>query len=221
MLASEPGAIETAARIARGESGALLECEAAIARIEARDPPINAVVIRDFDRAREAAAQADALLAAGERRPLLGVPMTVKESFDVAGLPTSWGFEAHREHLPKRDAIVVARLKAAGAVILGKTNVPVGLADWQAVNPIHGRTNNPHDLTRTCGGSSGGSAAALASGMVPLEYGSDIGGSIRVPAHFCGVWGHKPSYGVVPVEGHAPPGTDGARPALGVAGPMA
>lgn len=221
LTSTEPGAIETAARIARGETGALLECEAAIARIEARDGPINAVVIRDFDRAREAASRADARIAAGERAPLLGVPMTVKESFDIAGLPTSWGFEAHRDNRPARDAIVVARLKAAGAVILGKTNVPVGLADWQAFNPIHGRTNNPHDLDRSPGGSSGGAAAALAAGMIPLEYGSDIGGSIRVPAHFCGVYGHKPSYGIVPLEGHLFPGSDGAKPALSVPGPLA
>lgn len=218
---TERGAIETARAIASGETSARAECEAAIARIEERDGAINAVVIRDFDRARAAANAADARLKAGEAAPLLGVPMTVKESFDVAGLPTSWGFPRHRDHIAAADALVVRRLKAAGAVILGKTNVPVGLTDLQAVNPIHGRTSNPHDLSRTSGGSSGGAAAALAAGLTPLEYGSDIGGSIRTPAHFCGVWGHKSSYGLVSSEGHFFPGTDGADAPLGVVGPLA
>lgn len=218
---TEKSALETAAAIRAGETTALLECEAAIARIEARDGPINAVVVRDFDRARQHAAEMDRRLAAGDTAPLLGVPMTIKESYDIAGLPTTWGFEAHRNHIAQKDAVAVMRLKAAGAVFLGKTNVPVGLADLQSVNPIYGRTNNPHDLARVSGGSSGGSAAALASGMVPLEYGSDIGGSIRVPAHFCGVWGHKPTFGVLPTEGHFFPGTDGARVVLSVIGPMA
>lgn len=218
---SERSALETAAAIRSGETTALLECEAAIARIEARDGPINAVVVRDFDRARQQAAEMDRRLAAGDTAPLLGVPMTIKESYDIAGLPTTWGFEAHRGHIAQKDAVAVQRLKAAGAVFLGKTNVPVSLADLQSVNPIYGRTNNPHDHDRVPGGSSGGSAAALASGMVPLEYGSDIGGSIRVPAHFCGVWGHKPTFGVLPTEGHFFPGTDGARVVLSVIGPMA
>jgi amidase len=218
---SERSALETAAAIRSGETTALLECEAAIARIEARDGPINAVVVRDFDRARHQAAEMDRRLAAGDTAPLLGVPMTIKESYDIAGLPTTWGFEAHRNHIAQKDAVAVQRLKAAGAVLLGKTNVPVSLADLQSVNPIYGRTNNPHDHGRVPGGSSGGSAAALASGMVPLEYGSDIGGSIRVPAHFCGVWGHKATFGVLPTEGHFFPGTDGARVVLSVIGPMA
>lgn len=218
---NERTALETAAAIRSGETTALLECEAAIARIESRDGPINAVVVRDFDRARHQAAEMDRRLAAGDTAPLLGVPMTIKESYDIAGLPTTWGFEAHRNHIAQKDAVAVQRLKAAGAVFLGKTNVPVSLADLQSVNPIYGRTNNPHDHGRVPGGSSGGSAAALASGMVPLEYGSDIGGSIRVPAHFCGVWGHKPTFGVLPTEGHFFPGTDGARVVLSVIGPMA
>lgn len=217
----ERTAIETAAAIRAGETSALLECEAAIARIEARDGPINAVVVRDFDRARHQAAEMDRRLGAGDPAPLLGVPMTIKESYDIAGLPTTWGFEQHRNHIAGKDAVAVRRLKHAGAVFLGKTNVPVSLADLQAVNPVYGRTSNPHDPARVPGGSSGGSAAALASGMVPLEYGSDIGGSIRVPAHFCGVWGHKPTFGVLPTEGHFFPGTDGARVVLSVIGPMA
>ncbi|MBV9889375.1 MAG: amidase, partial [Rhizobacter sp.] len=195
-------------------------CEAAIARIEERDGAINAVVVRDFERARQQAAERDALRVRGERPPLLGVPMTVKEAIDVAGLPTTWGIAPFRDYRAKEDAVLVQRLKAAGAVILGKTNVPVGLADWQSFNPIYGRTVNPHDPSRSPGGSSGGSAAALAAGMVAIEVGSDIGGSLRVPAAFCGVFAHKPTYGLVPNRGHGFPGTDGAAVELAVAGPM-
>lgn len=194
----------------------------AIQRIEALDVGINAVVVRDFERARAAAAEADKALAAGERRPLLGLPMTVKEAFNVAGLPTTWGFPSGKEWRPAEDALIVARAKAAGAIILGKTNVPVGLADWQSYNDIYGTTNNPWDVGRTPGGSSGGSAASLAAGFVPLELGSDIGGSLRAPAHFCGVFAHNPSQGLVPIRGHTPPGVP-ALPFevdLGVVGPM-
>lgn len=214
-------ALGIAAAIAAGETSARAQCELAIARIEAGDDAVNAVVVRDFDRALDAADRADAAVARGERQPFLGVPMTVKEAFDVAGLPTSWGFAHARDNLATSDAVVVQRMKAAGAVILGKTNVAPGLADWQSDNPVYGRTSNPHDLSRTAGGSSGGSAAALAAGFVPIEIGSDIGGSIRVPAAFCGVWGHKPSYELIDPYGHRFPGTDGASPPLGVVGPMA
>jgi len=209
-----------AALSARKVSAAELT-DQAIARIEARDPPINAVVVRDFERARTQAKAADAALARGERGPLLGLPMTVKESHNVAGLPTTWGFEQARGFIAAEDSVGVARLKAAGAVVLGKTNIPTSLADWQSVNPIYGRTNNPYDLTRSPGGSSGGGAAALAAGMVPLEFGSDIGGSIRVPAALCGVYGHKPSFDLIPNRGHAPPGADGLGPPLAVVGPLA
>ena len=212
-------ATEMVAALARGETTASRLCGEAIERIERLDGPINAVVVRDFDRARLTAAEADAALARGERRALLGLPMTVKESFNVAGLPTCWGVPAMNGRLAERDATAVARLKAAGAVILGKTNVAMWLADWQSDNPVYGRVNNPLDPARTAGGSSGGAAAAVASGMVPL--GSDIGGSIRVPAAFCGIYGHKPSYGLVPGRGHAPAGRDGASPVLGVFGPLA
>jgi amidase len=209
--------------LAERQVSALELFEAAVARIEAENPKINAVVVRDYDRAREAARAADDALARGEVRPLLGVPMTVKESNNIAGLPTTWGFAEFAGWTARSDAVAVARLKAAGAVILGKTNVPPGLADWQSANPIYGRTNNPHDLGRSPGGSSGGSAAALASGMVPLEFGSDIGGSIRVPAHFCGVFGHKPTHGLIPSTGHSPPGAEGpgSAPEFGVVGPLA
>lgn len=209
------------AAIASGRLSAREACDAAIARIERLDATLNAVVVRDFDRAREQAEMRDRQLAQGDRLPLLGLPMTVKESFDVAGLPTTWGLPPFRDFRPKRDAVVIERLKAAGAVILGKTNVPPSLADWQSTNPIYGRTVNPHDASRSPGGSSGGSAAALASGMVALECGSDIGGSIRVPAAFCGVFGLKPSFGLVPKQGHVFPGTDGAEVELAVVGPLA
>ena len=167
--------------------------EHAIARIESLDQRLNAVVVRDFDRAREAAKAADAALARGERRPLLGIPMTFKEAFNIAGLPTTWGFPQFKDFVPKEDALVVSRMKSAGAVIFGKTNVPLALADFQSYNDIYGTTNNPWDVGRSPGGSSGGSAAALAAGFGPLSFGSDIGGSLRVPAHFCGVYTHKPT----------------------------
>jgi amidase len=215
------GALRTAQAVRTGEVSAVEACQAAIARIEARDGPVHAVVIRDFDRALEQARAIDRRVAAGEAMPLAGVPMTVKESFAVGGLPGCWGIAPLAGWTPPDDRSTVRNLKRAGAVILGKTNVPVALADWQSDNPVYGRTSNPHDLTRSPGGSSGGSAAALAAGMVPLEMGSDIGGSIRVPAHFCGVFGHKPTYGIVPLDGHPFPGADGAPPVLSVAGPMA
>jgi len=218
---SERTALQTAEAIRSGETSALAETEAAIARIEERDGALNAVVVRDFDRARLAAQEIDQRFAAGFDAPFLGVPMTIKESYDVAGLPTTFGFEQHRDHRAATDSLAVKRLKAAGVVVLGKTNVPVALSDLQSVNPVYGRTLNAIDQTRSAGGSSGGSAVALAAGMVPLEFGSDIGGSIRVPAAFNGVWGHKPTWGVVPTDGHALPGTDGARAVLSVIGPMA
>lgn len=212
---------EVSRALAAGQVSAVDLTEAAIARIEARDGPINAVVVRDFDEARLAAKSADAALARGERRPLLGVPMTVKESHNVEGLPTTWGSPAFGNWIAPQDSVGVARLKAAGAVVLGKTNIPPFLSDWQSANPIYGQTRNPWNLDRSPGGSSGGAAAALASGMVPLEFGSDIGGSIRIPAAFCGVYGHKPSFDLIPQRGHAPPGVDGAGVALAVVGPLA
>jgi hypothetical protein len=139
--------------------------DAAIARIEALDTKINAVVVRDFDRARAAAKVADEALAKGDKKPLLGLPMTVKEQFRVAGLPTCWGIAKYKDWKPEADSLVVQRLKAAGAIILGKTNVPLNLSDWQSYNDVYGTTNNPWDVTRTPGGSSGGSAAALAAGL--------------------------------------------------------
>ncbi|ALG07102.1 amidase [Kibdelosporangium phytohabitans] len=197
--------------------------DAAIARIERDDKAINAICVPDFDRARAAARDADEARARGEDRPLLGIPVTVKESYDVAGLPTTWGVPEHRDYVPAEDALQVSRLRDAGAVILGKTNVPVGLQDIQSRNDIYGTTNNPWDHSRTPGGSSGGSSAALAAGFGALSIGSDIGGSLRTPAHFCGIYAHKPTLGLLPSRGMvAPPAP--ALPVdldLAVVGPMA
>lgn len=197
--------------------------ERMIARIEALDQQINAVVVRDFYRARETAKAADAALARGEQRPLLGVPMTVKEAFNVAGLPTIWGIPRFKDFVPKEDAVIVSRVKSAGAIILGKTNVPLLLGEMQSYNEIYGTTNNPWDLARSPGGSSGGSAAALAAGFGPLSLGSDQGGSIRGPAHFCGVYGHKPTLGLVPDRGQTLPAVPPlpGDSDLAVIGPMA
>lgn len=221
MNLGEMTAVETAEAVRTGKISALEVCDATIDRIEAADGPINAVVVRDFDRARAAAKALDANGAKGSDKLLIGVSMTVKESNNVAGLPTTWGFPDHANNIVDKDSVVVSRLKAAGAVIVGKTNAPVALADWQSGNPIYGNTVNPIDHSRTPGGSSGGASAALAAKMTPLEIGSDIGGSIRVPAHFCGVYGHKPTFGLVPGKGHDFPGTDSLDSALAVVGPMA
>ena len=181
-------------------------------------------MVRDFDRARDAADAADAALARGERRPLLGLPMTVKEQFNVAGLPTTWGNPEFGDWRPEVEALVVQRLKAAGAMILGKTNVPLhARATGRATTRSTAPPTIPGISARTPGGSSGGSAAALAAGFVPLELGSDIGGSLRAPAHFCGVFSHKPSLDLVPQRGSGPPRTPaipGPR-RLAVIGPMA
>jgi amidase len=202
---------------------ALELAEHTIARIEALDGPLNAVVVRDFERAREAAKAADAALARGERRPLLGVPITIKESFNIAGLPTTWGIPEFKDFVPSEDAVLVSRVTNAGAINLGKTNVPTRLLDWQSYNDIYGTTNNPWDLGRTPGGSSGGSAAALAAGFGPLSFGSDIGGSLRVPALFSGVCAHKPTLGLVADRGQSPPPFPALQrdSDLSVVGPMA
>jgi amidase len=216
-------AVEISAALAAKQVSAVELAEDAIGRIERHDAKINAVCLRDFDRALSAARAADAALARGEQKPLLGIPMTVKESYNIAGLPTTWGIPEQKNFMPTEDALSIARVKDAGAVILGKTNVPLALADWQSYNDIYGTTNNPYDLGRTPGGSSGGSSAALAAGYGPLSLGSDIGGSLRVPAFHCGVYAHKPTYALVPSRGHTPP----PLPALpfnrdfSVIGPMA
>jgi amidase len=213
---------DVAAAIRAGRLGCVEALEASIARVRQRDDRINAVVVRDFDRALETARRMDRLPADHPDRalPLFGVPVTVKESFDIEGLPTTFGFPAMRDNIAASDSHVVRRLREAGAVVFGKTNVPVSLADWQSFNPVYGTTCNPWDVTRVPGGSSGGSAAALAAGFSALEYGSDIGASIRNPAHYCGVYGHKPTYGVVPADGHALPGQIVPKD-IAVVGPLA
>ncbi|MGL4296440.1 MAG: amidase [Aestuariivirga sp.] len=182
---------------------------------------LNAVVVTDIDRARSAAAAADRRLKRGKPIGAFdGVPMTAKESFDWTGTPSTWGVPRFSDNIAASDAVALKRLTDAGAVIYGKTNVPLMLADWQSYNDIYGTTNNPWDLTRSPGGSSGGSAVALATGMSAIEIGSDIGASIRNPAHYCGVYGHKPTWGVVPYRGHFLPGV--VHPTdISVAGPLA
>lgn len=207
--------------LAEGRVSAVDLLERTLARIERFDPRINAVVVRNDEAARAAAREADAALTRGERRPLLGVPVTVKESFDVAGFVTSSGNPAYANNIATHDALAVAALRDAGAVIVGKSNVPLALADLQSYNAIYGVSNNPWDVTRTPGGSSGGSAAALAAGYVALELGTDIGGSIRIPAHFNGVYGHKPTAGLVAMRGTGVPSGRVAERDLSVAGPLA
>ncbi|MGE0621602.1 MAG: amidase family protein [Pseudomonadales bacterium] len=208
-------------RIRRKEVSSVELTRYFIDRIERFDKVLNAVPVRDFDRALEAAAAADAAMAQGkDLGPLHGLPMTIKESYDIEGLPTTWGNPAWKDNVAVNDSVVVSRFKGAGAHFMGKTNVPFMLADFQSYNEVYGQTGNPWDPSRTPGGSSGGSAVALATGMTGLESGSDIGGSIRNPAHFCGVYGHKPTHGIVPGRGQAPPGAV-AEPDLAVVGPMA
>jgi amidase len=174
-----------------------------LARVDKYNPAINAIIIQDRDGARARADAADRARQQGANLgPLHGVPMTIKESYDLTGTPTTFGIGQLRDNIAQSDALAVERLTAAGANIFGKTNVPLRLADFQSYNEIYGVTNNPWDHTRTPGGSSGGSAAALASGMTALEIGSDIGGSIRNPAHYCGVFGHKPTWNLLSMRGH-------------------
>jgi amidase len=198
-------AVELSAALAAKKVSAVELAQDAIGRIERHDKKINAICVRDFERGLAAARAAAAALARGEKKPLLGIPVTVKESYNIAGLPTTWGIPAQKDFTPAEDALSISRVKDAGGVILGKTNVPLGLGDWQSYNDIYGTTNNPFDLGRTPGGSSGGSSAALAAGYGPLSLGSDIGGSLRVPAFHCGVYAHKPTFALAPSRGHTPP----------------
>jgi len=213
--------VELAALIRRKEISSLELTQHYIDRIERLDGEINAVIVRDFEAALVAAGAADKALADGaDPGPLHGIPMTIKEQYHVSGLPTTFGYPALANNVPDWDSDVVTAYRNAGAVMMGKTNTPVGGADFQTYNDLYGTTNNPWDIDRVPGGSSGGSAAAAAAGMTAMETGSDIGGSIRNPAHFCGVYGHKPTWGVVSQCGHSAllqpgPGTD-----LVVCGPL-
>ena len=216
-------ASECLAALRTREVSSLELVDASISRIEALNPELNAVVATDYDRARDRARVADAASANGNTLGLLhGLPMTIKDSLETASLVTTSGAPELRHYVPDEDAVAVHRAIEAGAIVLGKTNLPIYAGDWQTYNAVYGRTNNPWDLARTVGGSSGGAAAAIAAGFVPLEIGSDIGGSIRTPAHYCGVYGHKPSHGIVPGRGHipGPPGTK-SEADLAVVGPLA
>ncbi|MEK7403745.1 MAG: amidase [Acidobacteriota bacterium] len=198
--------------------------EHVVARIRKFNPKINAFLLLLEEQALERARQADEARAAGKARgPLHGLPVLTKDSFATAGIRTTSGSKMLAKHVPKEDAVAVARLRGAGAILVGKTNLPEFASDLQSYNEIAGTTNNPWDASRTPGGSTGGGAAALAAGFGFLELGSDIGGSIRTPCHFCGVYGHKPTLNVVPVDGHIPPppATIAPLPDLAVAGPMA
>lgn len=223
MEFSHSSAIAIAGAIRRREVSSREVLEYFLARIERFDKPINSVVTLDRERARKDADAADDALARNDvRGPLHGVPMTIKDSFQTASLRTTSGAPELATFVPKEDAWPVRRLREAGAVIFGKTNLPIYAGDLQSYNDVFGTTNNPYDVSRTPGGSSGGSAAALACGFTPLEIGSDIGGSIRLPSHMSGVVGHKPSYGIVPAHGQipGPPGTLTLAD-LAVAGPVA
>jgi amidase len=200
-----------------GEIGCLELLDFYLDRVHRLNPRLNAIILQDADRARARAR----LLDQGKREgALFGVPLTVKESYDFAGHPTTWGYKFREDHMAAADALAVTRIQAAGAVVFGKTNVPVALADWQSYNPVYGTTNNPWNLGHTPGGSSGGGAAACAAGFGGLELGSDIGGSIRVPAHFCGLFGHKPTWGLCHPRGHAM-GDTAALTDISVIGPLA
>lgn len=209
--------------LAEGRIGSRELLEHYLARIEQHNAPVNAVIALNTEQARRRADEADAATARGERwGPLHGLPMTIKDTWEVPGMPCTSGAPEYRDHRPQQPAAVVQRLQQAGAIIFGKTNVPYKALDIQTDNPVHGLSRNPWAPALTTGGSSGGAAAALACGFTPVEVGSDIGGSIRIPAHFCGVYGHKSTHGIVSMRGHVPgePGHVG-EPELAVAGPMA
>jgi amidase len=214
-------ATELSAEIRDRRIGCLELLDFYLARAERHNPALNAIVVWQVDQAREHACAADTALSRGERwGPLHGIPMTVKESFNVAGLPTTFGNPLWRDNIAAGNAFLIDRLLQAGAVVFGKTNVPYMLGDAQSYNEIYGTTNNPWDPRCSPGGSSGGEAAALAAGLSALGAGSDIAGSLRNPAHYSGIYAHKPTWGLISTRGHAPPGimmpTD-----ISVVGPMA
>ncbi len=217
------GSARQLARAVRtGKVSAVELLDAYLDRVDRLNPVFNAIVVDDRERARRDARAADRALARGTARgPLHGVPITVKESFNIPGHPTTFGYPEFAQNVAATDAVIVHRLRSAGAVVFGKTNVPAALADFQSYNDVYGTTNNPWDVTRSPGGSSGGSAAALAAGLTGLEYGSDIGGSIRNPAAYCGVYGHKPTYGIVPKRGQTLDEELVSEGPISVVGPLA
>jgi amidase len=215
----------TVARIiSRGDVTSLELTKTILRRIETYNPMLNAIITLLGKEALVAARKADEAVKRGEKLGLLhGVPVTVKDCLEIKGVRTTAGLKSLADYIPLCDSAPVERLRAAGAVILGHTNISEHAADWQSYNDLFGTTNNPWDKKLTPGGSTGGGAAALASGLTFLEVGSDIGGSIRVPAHFCGIYGLKPSLGVVSARGHVPPlpGSPVGEPVFNVAGPVA
>ena len=214
-------ATDLAARIKRLQIGSQELLDLCLARIERLNPRLNAVISLDISSARKRAREADQALSRGELwGPLHGVPMTIKDSFDVAGMPSTWGVPELKDNYPARHALAVERFLDAGAVVFGKTNVAAYLIGWITKNDVYGATSNPWDVSRSPGGSSGGSAAALAAGLTALDIGVDFGGGVRNVAHYCGIWGHKPTYGITNLIGNVMPGI-GAKPDLAVIGPMA
>jgi amidase len=214
-------ALSLASKIRHKDISARELLEFYLQRVEHYNPRLNAIIFRQDEQARQRADAADAACARGEVwGPLHGVPMTIKEHFDWVGSPSTRGNPVYQHNYPQRNAVVVERLQTAGAIVFGKTNVPLMLADWQSFNDVYGTTNNPWDLTRVPGGSSGGAAAALTAGLTGLDLGGDIGGSLRNPAHYCGVFGHKPTYGIVPSQGVGLPGVY-APADMAVSGPLA
>src|SRR5947207_11913631 len=212
---------QLAAAIRKKKIGCVELLDLYLKRIEAHNPALNAIIAMDVEGARKRAKAADKAVKAGKKLgPLHGVPMTLKESYDIAGYATTWGDPAFKDHKAKENSTTAQRLVDAGATLFGKTNVPLNLADWQSFNAVYGVTKNPWDRSRTPGGSSGGSGAALAAGLTGLEAGSDIGASIRNPAHYCGVFGHKPTFGVISPRGHALNGNV-AQADISVCGPLA
>lgn len=214
-------AADQAATVAAGDLSAVELLDHTIERYQRHNPTINAVIFADLDQARQRATELDQAAAAGQPLgPLHGVPITIKEAWDWVGSPSTSGHPELVDWRPEVNCEPVQRLLDAGAVIYGKTNIPVSMADWQTFNPVYGTTSNPWDPALIPGGSSGGAAAAVAAGLAAIELGSDIGASIRNPAHYCGIFGHKPTYGLVPVAGHGSPGNP-AEIDIGVGGPLA
>jgi amidase len=215
-------ATELAEKIRQRDISAVELLQTYLDRVDRFNGDVNAIVVDVRDQAMEQARNADAALAAGKAvGPLHGVPMTVKESYDLEGTPTTRGNPELKGNIADEDAVSVKKLKEAGVVVFGKTNVPLALADFQSYNKVYGTTNNPYNLERTPGGSSGGSAAALATGLTGLEAGSDIGGSIRNPAHYCGVFGHKATHNLLWTRGHSAVGQPDTKPDITVIGPLA
>lgn len=216
-------ASQQAAAIGEGRLGSEELLDRFLARIAAIDPQVNAVCTLAVEPARQRCREADAATAGGESwGPLHGLPITIKDAIATRDIRSTGGSTALRDHLPTTDAPAVAALKAAGAIVFGKTNLPEWSGDWQSFNEMFGTTNNPWALTHTPGGSSGGAAAAVACGMTSFELGTDIGGSVRVPSAFCGVWGHKPSFGIIPTLGYLDePGGGGTESDVNTFGPIA